>query len=163
METQPIKILDCTLRDGGYYNNWDFGLDLVITYLEAMAKAPVDVVEIGFRSPPKRSFMGPFVYSLDYYLETLPLPEHVQIGVMINANDYLDAPDKPEVLIDKLFLPEERSPVGLVRIAVSFDKATGVRPLAGELKALGYVVGLNMMQSHGKEQCQYQQTAKKSS
>ncbi len=19
-----IKILDCTLRDGGYYNNWDF-------------------------------------------------------------------------------------------------------------------------------------------
>ena len=22
-----IKVLDCTLRDGGYINNWDFGIE----------------------------------------------------------------------------------------------------------------------------------------
>ena len=27
-----VKILDCTLRDGGYYNNWDFSFDLVGAY-----------------------------------------------------------------------------------------------------------------------------------
>ena len=27
-------LLDCTLRDGGYYNNWDFSTDLIENYLE---------------------------------------------------------------------------------------------------------------------------------
>ena len=26
---KKIEVLDCTLRDGGYYNNWDFSLNLV--------------------------------------------------------------------------------------------------------------------------------------
>tara|TARA_Y100000294_G_scaffold11130_1_gene10230 strand:- start:167 stop:391 length:225 start_codon:yes stop_codon:yes gene_type:complete len=29
-----IKILDCTLRDGGYYNNWDFSKNLISKYLK---------------------------------------------------------------------------------------------------------------------------------
>ena len=29
-----IKILDCTLRDGGYYNNWDFSKEIVNDYLK---------------------------------------------------------------------------------------------------------------------------------
>ena len=31
-----IKIIDCTLRDGGYYNNWDFSLNLINDYLKAL-------------------------------------------------------------------------------------------------------------------------------
>ena len=26
---QNIKLLDCTLRDGGYYNRWDFSENLI--------------------------------------------------------------------------------------------------------------------------------------
>ena len=102
LNQEPVNILDCTLRDGGYYNNWDFDPKLVQAYLNAMEQASIDVIEIGFRSPPKRSFMGPFIYSLDNYLETLPLPKQALIGLMINANDYLDKSDKPEDLIDKM-------------------------------------------------------------
>ena len=40
-------ILDCTLRDGGYYNNWDFESDVVERYLKSMQAASVDVIEIG--------------------------------------------------------------------------------------------------------------------
>ena len=29
-----FKILDCTLRDGGYYTNWDFKPQLVDKYLK---------------------------------------------------------------------------------------------------------------------------------
>ena len=29
-----LKVLDCTLRDGGYYNNWRFDKDLVVDYLK---------------------------------------------------------------------------------------------------------------------------------
>ena len=41
-----INLLDCTLRDGGYYNNWDFDLNLINAYLEAMASLQIDFVEI---------------------------------------------------------------------------------------------------------------------
>ena len=44
-----INLLDCTLRDGGYYNNWDFSASLVQDYLDAMSSAQVNVVEFGFR------------------------------------------------------------------------------------------------------------------
>ena len=87
MANSKLKILDCTLRDGGYYNNWDFDNELVELYLNSMEEASIDVIEIGFRSPPKQSFMGPYVYSLDDYLESLPLPKNILIGVMINAGD----------------------------------------------------------------------------
>ena len=33
MNNRHIEILDCTLRDGGYHNNWDFSNDLVNDYL----------------------------------------------------------------------------------------------------------------------------------
>ncbi|SVE17491.1 uncharacterized protein METZ01_LOCUS470345, partial [marine metagenome] len=31
-----LQILDCTLRDGGYYNNWRFQDTLVRNYLRSM-------------------------------------------------------------------------------------------------------------------------------
>ena len=46
MEKQSIKILDCTLRDGGYYNNWDFDHELVELYLKSMEDASIDIIEI---------------------------------------------------------------------------------------------------------------------
>jgi 4-hydroxy 2-oxovalerate aldolase len=153
-------ILDCTLRDGGYYNNWDFGSDVVERYLRSMQAASVDVIEIGFRSLPKSSFMGPFLYSMDDYLEKLPLPRKALIGVMINAKEYLESANKPKGLINMLFQPAESSPVGLVRIAINFEKALEAKPLTNELKKLGYKVGLNMMQSHGKKKEQYEQMAR---
>ena len=41
-----INILDCTFRDGGYYNNWDFPADVVQNYLECMSEAHIDYIEI---------------------------------------------------------------------------------------------------------------------
>ena len=46
--------LDCTLRDGGYYNNLFFEKDLINSYLIAMSQLKIDYVEIGFRFNEKR-------------------------------------------------------------------------------------------------------------
>ena len=62
-----IKLLDCTLRDGGYYNNWDFDIEVVNNYLEAMEQLKIDFVEIGFRSLKNHSFKGAFAYSNDTF------------------------------------------------------------------------------------------------
>lgn len=40
-----MKILDCTLRDGGYYTNWDFDDALVTTYINAMNQLPIDYID----------------------------------------------------------------------------------------------------------------------
>ncbi|WP_168123911.1 aldolase catalytic domain-containing protein [Paenibacillus sp. HB172176] len=43
-----IKILDCTLRDGGYINDWNFGLQNIMSILTRLEKANVDIIECGF-------------------------------------------------------------------------------------------------------------------
>ncbi len=156
-----LIILDCTLRDGGYYNNWDFDQELVRSYLRSIERASIDIVEIGFRSPPKASFMGPFYYSTDEYLKILPLPDDMMIGVMINAKDYLEAAEEPKNMINKMFKPVHSSPVDIVRIAINFNQARDAEILVYELKLLGYQVGLNLMQAQDKSGHIYEETAEK--
>lgn len=43
-----ISLLDCTLRDGGYVNDWEYGHDNIISIFERMVDANVDIIEIGF-------------------------------------------------------------------------------------------------------------------
>ena len=38
--------IDCTLRDGGYYNNWDFSEDLINQYLKVMKFLNIDFVNL---------------------------------------------------------------------------------------------------------------------
>lgn len=45
-----VKILDCTLRDGGYINNFRFGKRSIKAILEKLGKARIDIVECGFIS-----------------------------------------------------------------------------------------------------------------
>ena len=43
-----IKLLDCTLRDGGYVNNWSFGKDNIVEITRQLEDTNVDIIEIGF-------------------------------------------------------------------------------------------------------------------
>lgn len=43
-----IQLLDCTLRDGGYVNDWEFGHNNLISMFERSADAGVDIIEVGF-------------------------------------------------------------------------------------------------------------------
>jgi len=50
-----VLLLDCTLRDGGYNNDWNFGHDALINITERTVSAGVDFVELGFLDQ-RRSF-----------------------------------------------------------------------------------------------------------
>lgn len=41
-------LLDCTLRDGGYLNDWKFGKENIASIFERLVSSGVDVIEIGF-------------------------------------------------------------------------------------------------------------------
>ena len=43
-----IQLLDCTLRDGGYVNDWNFGRDTTAYLFERLVSSKVDIIEVGF-------------------------------------------------------------------------------------------------------------------
>ena len=43
-----IKLLDCTLRDGGYVNDWKWGFSPARDIIRTLTRAGVDIVEVGF-------------------------------------------------------------------------------------------------------------------
>lgn len=43
-----IQVLDCTLRDGGYINDWRFGRKTIVSILDKLEQANIDIIECGF-------------------------------------------------------------------------------------------------------------------
>ena len=48
MTQNDLKVLDCTLRDGGYINDWKWGYHRARAIIRYLTKAKVDFVEVGF-------------------------------------------------------------------------------------------------------------------
>lgn len=142
-----MKILDCTLRDGGYYNNWDFSPELIEAYLKAVSESKIDYVELGLRNFPQEKFLGAFAYTTEEYLNELHLPEGPIYGVMVDAKTILTSELGIENAIKKLFLPKSESKIGLIRVAAHFDEVEFSGPIVSLLKKMGYIVGFNLMQA----------------
>lgn len=141
-----IAVLDCTLRDGGYYNHWDFPLDVVNKYLEAMKATGVDVVELGLRSLINKGFKGASAYTTDAYLNALTIPSGLKVAVMINATEIVG--NTPQaVALEKMFpCDANTSVVDVVRIACHVHEFVQALPACNWLKERGYIVGFNLMQ-----------------
>ena len=43
-----IKLLDCTLRDGGYVNEFNFGKTNIINIIKMLNNSDVEIIECGF-------------------------------------------------------------------------------------------------------------------
>jgi len=142
---KKINLLDCTLRDGGYYNNWFFKKDLINEYLRVMSMLKIDYVEIGFRLLDKVKTKGPCAYSEESFLKSLKIPKNLKLGVMINASDYVGQKNIVE-LAKKNFKLKKDSLISLVRLACHHYEVKEILPLIDWLKRSGYKVGVNIMQ-----------------
>lgn len=141
-----IKLLDCTFRDGGYYNSWDFPHELIDEYFTSMEAISADYVEIGFRTLKTHVYKGGCGFSTDEYIRSLNISQTVKLAVMINAGELIKYPDGVISALRKLFTPAENSPVSLVRIACHMLEIKGVLPGISWLKEKGYNVAINFMQ-----------------
>jgi len=140
-----VLILDCTLRDGGYYNDWDYSFDLVKRYCDAMAAAKIDIVELGFRTLQSTQYLGATAYTTDAFIERLAIPQSLQLAVMLNAKELLNATDQ-RTAIRSTFARRANSQVSMVRIAANRNEVATLGPAIEELRELGYQVALNLMQ-----------------
>lgn len=154
-----MYLLDCTLRDGGYYNNWDFRNDLVNAYLQAMQAAGVDVVELGFRSTHHHGFRGAYAFTTDTFLGSLPIPGQLKVGVMVNASELVGKEDQGAILGSLFPNPASASKVSLVRIACHTHEFRDALPAARWLWDQGYQVGFNLMQVADKSPEQIRELA----
>ena len=140
-----MLVLDCTLRDGGYYNDWDYSFDLVKRYVDATAAARIDIVELGFRTLHTNQYLGATAYTTDAFIERLGIPQHLSLAVMLNAKELLQVADQ-RVAVRSKFSRRNHSQVSMVRIAANRNEVDKLGPSIEELRELGYDVALNLMQ-----------------
>ncbi|MGD1945408.1 MAG: aldolase catalytic domain-containing protein [Croceivirga sp.] len=133
------EILACTIRDGGYYTNWDFQESLVKDYCLAMEYLPIDYVEVGYRSVPLKGYLGEFFYCPEYLLKRLKsLMPSKKLAIILNEKD-------TEInTLDDLLDPCKPY-IDLVRMAINPKNINRAAELAHEIKKKGFEVGFNVM------------------
>ncbi len=146
-------VLDATLRDGGYYNNWQFDLKLANYYLQVMEKARIHAVEVGFRSP-RDNTLGLFGNVTDAFInEHLYKPSVRYFGVMVNTKEMTSE------IINYLFTYSDESPINFVRVATHFTEVAFAERVCKDIKNLGYIVCCNLMQAADKSYEELQEVA----
>ena len=135
---ESFKIFDATLRDGGYYTDWDFNNQTVDAYIKAMNALPIDYLELGYRNNPTKEYMGKYGYCPVSVLKHIRTTCTKKLDVMLNEKS-----TKPEDL-NGLIKPLVGI-VDMIRVAIdpkNFDRAV---ILAKAIKAMGFELGFNCM------------------
>lgn len=72
---ENVSILDCTLRDGGYCNQWHFGKNNIIKIMDGLIEAGINIIECGF-----------FTNKVQYNVEVARYTTMEQIGELLPPN-----------------------------------------------------------------------------
>ena len=140
-----INILDCTLRDGGYYNNWDFKFKDIQKYINSVASTEIRYVELGFRFLEKNKIRGLTAYTEDKLINNLKIPSNVNIGVMINVGDLLKNKRSTLINCKKLFR-NKNNKLKFVRLACHYEEIFLIKDVISWLKKNNFIVFVNLMQ-----------------
>lgn len=143
--TPGWTILDCSLRDGGYLNNWAFPLGLAQNHLALLGALGITMAEIGFRSPSNRSseFRGQFGHSSPALLRDLKgHAPNVQLGVMVNESDFAG----PSELAERFEGDFADGALSFLRVATHPTGFRRALTLAEPLIDLGLPTFVNLMQ-----------------
>ncbi len=133
-----MKILDCTLRDGGYYTYWDFDRRLVEDYFRSLNQLPLDYIEVGYRSMPMKEYLGEYFYTPVYVLEKIRRLCNKDLVIILNEKDV--RPEHLPALLDPI-----RGLVTMVRMAIDPKNLGRALVLAEGVKKMGFEVGFNVM------------------
>ncbi|WP_141604022.1 aldolase catalytic domain-containing protein [Terrilactibacillus laevilacticus] len=137
--TKKIQVLDCTIRDGGLVNNWDFSIDFVRDLYHYLNAAGVDVMEIGYKNSPKlvsTKGVGPWRFLDDHFLkEVIPNKQQTKLSAIVDIGRV----DENDIF------PCEESHLDMIRIACYLKDIDKAIKLNHTFKALGYETSVNIM------------------
>lgn len=88
---KKIKLLDCTLRDGGYINGWNFSNKHILKILDSLYNSKIDIIELGYLNyqdgKNNDSTLFDEIDSVDRIIRKLELND-IEKVIMINFGDY---------------------------------------------------------------------------
>ena len=140
-----MKILDCTLRDGGYYTGWDFSDNLVNSYFDLVKHLPIDIVEVGYRgNKTKKSYFGEYYFLTKTKLQSIKkkIGKKTKVSVMIDLKDW----KTPKEL--ETNLRDCNKCIDIIRFAVDPKKISEIKEYIKITKKLGFTVAVNLMYTH---------------
>ena len=130
-----LKLLDCTIRDGGYINNWEFSMDFAQALYRATSESGCAYTEIGFFNPKEDGQLWKHCSPEVVRALKDTFPCGTGIAVMI---------DYGSCKADDLPSPAEY-PVDLVRVAAAKGDKGAATEFAAELGRKGYRTTINYM------------------
>lgn len=136
------NFLDCTLRDGGYYNQWHFDKNFTQRYLKIIEKIGFKNVEIGFRFFEAVRTKGLNAFCDPNFLKSLKVSENINLGIMFNASDLIKHKNK----LDYFYKPLNTKKIKFVRIACHLDEVKHVGFFIEYLKKKKIKTMINLMQ-----------------
>ena len=139
MNNKKLKILDCTIRDCGYLNDWHFDLKLVRELYRAHSRSGVDFGEIGFRRTDKYfdpKQYGPWKFTPEQLVsEVVKGISGPAISLMVDFGkiDIEDIPDRTNSINS------------MYRVAVHKDKVLSAIELCNDIADKGYISSIQLM------------------
>lgn len=134
-----IKVLDCTIRDGGICNSWQFDDDLVKRTFQALSRSGVDYMEVGYMTkdgvfdPAK---VGPWRFCKEADLERVIEPgSDMKISTMVDIG---------RVNLSEI-RPASDSVVDVIRVAAYAHQLDEMLEILDHAKAQGYETFANIM------------------
>jgi 4-hydroxy 2-oxovalerate aldolase len=129
------KLLDCTIRDGGYINNWNFTDDFVNNLINALDNVNYDYIELGY------------CYRENIYSNILCGKWR---NININNINIKKKKIKFAIMCDnkefkKELFNSKNENIDLIRIAFHKNELENTIINANYLKSLGYNISLNAM------------------
>jgi len=137
---EDLRVLDCTIRDGGLVNNFHFTDDFVRGVYEACVAAGVDYIEIGKNNSPT------LMSTEEYGVWNFSREEDIRRIVGDNDTNTKIAvmSDIGRTVKDEL-LPKSESVVDMIRIATYIHQIPEAIELIEDAHAKGYETTVNIM------------------
>lgn len=136
---QNVKIIDCTIRDGGLVNNWDFTPEFVQDLYYGLNAAGVEYMEIGYKNSPKllnATEPNHWRFLDDNFLrELIPEKKYTKLSALVDIGR-VDPND---------ILPREQSVLDMIRVACYAREVDKGLELVQMFHDLGYETSLNIM------------------
>lgn len=133
------KIVDCTIRDGGLVNNWDFSIDFVKDFYKGLSEAGVEYMEIGYKNSPKLlkgADSGPWRFLDESFLrDVIPQKTHTKLSALVDIGRV----DENDIL------PRKDSLLDLIRVACYINDVDKGLELVEKFHSMGYETSLNIM------------------
>lgn len=135
-----IKVLDCTVRDGGLINKWQFSDDFVRKVFLALSEAGVDYMEIGYKSSEKyfsRDENGAWKFCTEDDLKRIVggFDNKMKLSAMADIGRI-----DPEDII-----PQKDSVLDMIRVACYVKEIDKGISLAHQCIDKGYETTINLM------------------